>query len=153
MKLIMNRIASIILGLLILVGSVILYITILKKLEYDDNGLFILLSFSLIASIGWAYAVIHQEMYPKKAVSIIFIGEILLLIIFGFDLGVEVFATSIIILAIPSLFSILLGPRFGKAITFILSPIQKYLQSIGLRVSIHVIAGIIYRFCPYLHFT
>ena len=38
---------------------------------------------------------------------------------------------------------ILSGPRLGQAITLSLSPIQKYLQGIGLRFSIHAIVGVV----------
>lgn len=138
----MNKVVSVILGLLILIGSGALLFNMAKGLAFNDpRG--ILLYFGMIAATGLSYTVIHQERYPVKVVSIVYISTILLLIMFGRDSSGTIIANSILLLSVPSLLFILLGSRLGKAITFILSPIQKYCQKIGLKLSTHVIAGII----------
>lgn len=138
----MNKLVSYILGLLILVGSGVLFAIIAKELKLGD-AMELPLYFSLIAAMGWAYAVMHQQKYPIKVISIVYIAEILLLIIFRGDLGGLVLTNSMSTLIILGVVFILSGPRLGQAIAISLFPIQKYLQSIGLRLSIHVIVGIV----------
>lgn len=138
----MNKLVSSILGWLILIASGVLFAIIADKLKVDEP-MVLPLCFSLIAAMGWAYAVMHQQNYPSKVVSIVYIAEILLLIIFRDDLGGLVLTQTMSALIILGLVFMLSGPRLGQAIALSLSPIQKYLQSIGLRLSIHVIVGIV----------
>lgn len=138
----MNRLFSYVLGLAILFSSGAVFYILGKNLKFGDPMLFPL-SFGLIAAMGLAYTVMHQEKYPTKVVSIVYVCEILLFIIYGRDGADVVLVNTLVWLIILGVIFTLLGPRLGKAITFILSPIQKYFHSIGLKLSIHVIAGII----------
>ena len=138
----MNKLVSSILGWLILVGSGVLFVIIAKELKLGD-AMELPLYFSLIAAMGGAYAVMHQQNYPIKVVSIVYIAEILLLIIFRGDLGGLVLTESMSVLIILGVVFVLSGPRLGQAIALSLSPIQKYLQDIGLKLSIHTIVGVI----------
>lgn len=139
----MDKIVSIVSGLLILAGSGALFVFAGEDVGANDPES-ILLCWSLILGMGLAYTVIHQEKYPTKVVSIVIISQMVLSIIFGgADSWGIVMADLIGSLIILGVIFTLLGPRLGKAITFVLSPIQKYLQSIGVKVSIHVTAGVI----------
>ena len=138
----MNKIVSIVLGLSILVGSGALFLSAGKDIGASDpKG--ILLCLGLVTGMGLAYTVMHQEKYPVKVVSIVFISQLIISRMFGGDSWVGVLADSVGLLIIPGVIFTLLGPRLGRAITFVLSPIQKYLRSIGVKVSIHIIAGVI----------
>ena len=130
------------LGWLILVGSGVLFAILGKQTKLGD-AIELPLYFSLIAAMGLAYTVMHQQKYPIKVISIVYISEILLLIMFRDDLGGLVLTESMSALIILGVIFVLSGPRFGQAIAISLSPLQKYLQSIGLRLSIHVIVGIL----------
>ena len=130
------------LGWPILIGSGVLFAMLAKGLKVGD-AMELPVYFSLIAAIGWAYTVMHQQKYPIKVILIVYISEILLLIMFRGDLGGLVLTESMSVLIILGVIFVLSGPRLGQAIAISLLPIQKYLQSIGLRLSIHVIVGII----------
>lgn len=112
----MNKIVSIVLGLLILVGSLVLLYEYSGTIAADDPKS-ILVFVGMVAAMGWSYQVIHQVKYPTKVVSIVLISELVLLIVFGEDSLGRIVDISTVSLLIPGIVFTLGGPRLVKAAT------------------------------------
>ena len=137
----MSKLVSLILGLLILIVSGVLFVILGKNIMVGDP-LALPFYFGLIAALGWSYSVTHQQKYPIEAVSIVYIVETFLLIIFKDDLGSRFIAQSMTPLMILGVIFIFSGPKLAKAITVSIAPLQKYFQNTGLNLSVPVIVGI-----------
>lgn len=132
-----------VLGILILFGSLSLSIVLGKRADTSSSEALIIYA-GFIMAMGLAYTIIHREKYPLKVVLVVLVVEFILLKIFEDDARLwEVRVELIRYSTIAAMVFTLIGPTIGKAFTFILSPLQRYLQSIGLKFDIPVIAGII----------
>ena len=138
----MNKLASLILGWLILIVSGVVFATIGKNITVGDSSV-LPFYFGLIATLGWSYSVMHQQKYPLEVVSIVYIIETFILIIFKDDLGSQFIVESMTPLIILGVIFIVSGPKLAKGITISVAPLQKYFQDIGLNLSVPVIVGII----------
>ena len=138
----MNRAASIIVGLLILIG-IWAGLFVLASSNIDETTQIIFI-YSIVLLQGLAYSLLHQKDYPIQVVLVVLVVEYILKRLEGqgvsrvlFD--VLVFEVNLILGTIFAIF----GPLVAKAFTFTLSPLQRFFNSIGLRMSIPVIAGIL----------
>ena len=137
----MNRAVSKVLGL-ILLFSIYALILFLISTGVIIN-IFVFYS-TLIVSLGLAYSLIHIKKYPIQLVSVVLIVQFILYLIFREAINIG--NINELMLSFDLVFGaifVIVGPKIGEAFTFVLSPIQKYIYSIGLKFSIPVIAGIL----------
>lgn len=136
----MNKIVSIILGILTLIS--VWYFFIIVSADSEIESLIFLGLLTL--GMGLAYSFLHQKDYPVQVILVVLVVEFILYQIFGQGTRRIIFGANIILINLYSgTVLVIFGSIFSKAVTLILSPVQKFFQSIGLNFSIPVTAGIL----------
>lgn len=111
--------------------------------ETEGQGLLVFLTVSF--SLPIVYSLLYQKRYPTETVLVLSVVEFFLykFTVFQTDpypLGVFFYQVNFFLGSIV----VLLGGFVDKAATKLLSPIQTYLSSNRLRLSIPVISGIVF---------
>lgn len=140
----MNKIVSIILGILTLI-SVWYFFFVVSADVPANNEIEILISLCLVTlGMGLAYSFLHRKDYPVQVILVVLVVEFILYQIFGQGTQQITFRANILVInLLLGTVLVIFGSIIGKAVTFILSPVQKIFQSIGLNFSIPVTAGIL----------
>lgn len=146
----MNKIVSRIVGLLILIGVWVLFLTPRADTSNDQTDSYIF-TYGIVLLWGLVYSLFYQKNYPVQVVLVVFAVELILVRLEG--QGVERILFGVFILQINLFLGQIIaicGPLVDKGFTFALSPLQEFLNSIGLRMSIPVIAGIVILIVSYI---
>lgn len=140
----MSKIVSITSGILTLIG--VWYFPFVVSADVPaNNEIEILISLCLVTlGMGLAYSFLYQKNYPVQVILVILVVEFILYQIFGQRTQQIAFVARIYLInLLLGTVLVIFGSIIGKAVTFILSPVQKIFQSIGLNFSIPVTAGIL----------
>ena len=96
----------------------------------------------IILALGLSYSLAQKKNYPVQLVITAIVSAI---IVYHVKDGYYLNTISLIFLftLLSGTFFVLAGDYGVRAFTFILFPFQKFLRSIGIRVSISIIAGVL----------
>ena len=96
----------------------------------------------VVLALGLSYSILHKKDYPVQAILTLLIAEYIVYRIKAEDYYKTDSWIGFSTLRIGTLL-VLAGERGANFFCFVLSPIQNFLRSIGIKVTIPVIAGIL----------
>lgn len=94
---------------------------------------------SIPTALGLSYSLVQQKDFPVRLIVTALIAEYIILYFINSSLvydAIEIFSLTI------GTFLIITGKYGVEAFSFILSPVKKFLKSIGLNIPLPIIAGI-----------
>lgn len=146
----MDKTVERIVGLSILIGFWFSFMTIPFSDKISDEVFYL----GTLLGLGLIYSLLHQKKYPVQVILVVIAVEFILKQLEGQGVSRVLFNFLVINvnLYLGTLFAVF-GPHIAKVFTSVLSPLQRYFNSIGLKMSIPVIAGILAFIITYFLFV